>query len=69
VFSAGQLAEIHQVSLARVICDNSDEINQVQVDVFRRAEYPHGYTTCDSDNIPYMDLKQWAHCCHGNDML
>ena len=66
VFTQAQLSELRQASLARVICDNSDDINQIQPDVFKRAKYPDGMVTCDSEKIPYIDLKLWAHCCYGN---
>ena len=65
MFTDAQLSEIRLTSLARVICDNADDINQIQPDVFKLAKFPDDMVTCDSDKIPYMDLKVWAHCCHG----
>ncbi|XP_014396031.1 PREDICTED: LOW QUALITY PROTEIN: peroxidasin homolog, partial [Myotis brandtii] len=61
VFSPAQLTQIKQTSLARVLCDNSDNITRVQRDVFRVAEYPHGYSSCD--DIPRVDLRVWQDCC------
>lgn len=66
VFSPAQLTEIRQSSLARVLCDNSDGILQVQRDVFVNARFPQDYEECeDEERIPRVDLKVWAHCCYG----
>ena len=43
VFTPAQLTQIKQSSLARIVCDNADNITRVQRDVFRVAEFPHGY--------------------------
>lgn len=64
MFSPAQLTQIKQTSLARILCDNSDNITRVQRDVFRVAEYPHGYSSCD--DIPRVDLRVWQDCCEGN---
>ncbi|XP_062045579.1 probable oxidoreductase PXDNL [Lepus europaeus] len=61
VFTPAQLTQLKQVSLARVLCDNGDDIQQVQADVFVRAEYPQGYLSCS--DIPKMDLQVWQDCC------
>ncbi|XP_054834176.1 peroxidasin homolog isoform X1 [Eublepharis macularius] len=61
VFSPPQLTQIKQTSLARILCDNSDNITKVQRDVFRVAEFPHGYGSCDE--IPKVDLRMWQDCC------
>ncbi|XP_018121404.1 peroxidasin isoform X2 [Xenopus laevis] len=61
VFTAAQLTQIKQSSLARILCDNGDNITKVQHDVFRVAEFPHGYISCK--NIPKMDLRVWQDCC------
>lgn len=63
VFSPAQLTQIKQVSLARILCDNGDNITRVQRDVFRVAEFPHGYGSCDE--IPKVDLRMWQDCCEG----
>lgn len=63
VFSPAQLTQIRQTSLARILCDNSDNITRVQRDVFRVAEFPHGYSSCD--DIPRVDLRVWQDCCEG----
>ncbi|XP_004642396.2 peroxidasin homolog [Octodon degus] len=61
VFSPAQLTQIKQTSLARILCDNSDNITRVQGDVFRVAEFPHGYSSCE--DIPRVDLRMWQDCC------
>uniref|UniRef100_H2S2E8 Peroxidasin n=1 Tax=Takifugu rubripes TaxID=31033 RepID=H2S2E8_TAKRU len=61
VFSPAQLTQLKQASLARVLCDNGDNITRVQQDVFQVAEPPHGYSSCD--DIPKIDLRMWQDCC------
>ncbi|XP_038627579.1 peroxidasin homolog [Tachyglossus aculeatus] len=61
VFSPAQLTQIKQTSLARILCDNGDNITRVQRDVFTVAEFPHGYGSCDE--IPKVDLRMWQDCC------
>ncbi len=62
-FSPAQLTQLKQASLARVLCDNSDNITRVQSDVFSVAVFPHGYGSCD--DIPKIDLRMWQDCCEG----
>nr|XP_020665436.1 peroxidasin homolog [Pogona vitticeps] len=61
MFTPAQLTQIKQASLARIICDNSDHIQQLQKDVFRVAPYPQGMVSCDE--IPQVDLRMWQDCC------
>ncbi|KAJ6665741.1 hypothetical protein lerEdw1_002111 [Lerista edwardsae] len=61
VFTPVQLTQIRQASLARIICDNSDHIRQLQKDVFRVAPYPQGMVGCDE--LPEVDLRMWQDCC------
>ncbi|XP_043916356.1 peroxidasin homolog [Protopterus annectens] len=61
VFSPGQLTQLKQASLARILCDNGDNIRHVQSDVFLMASYPHGYVNCKE--IPKIDLRLWQDCC------
>ncbi|KAM9165644.1 LOW QUALITY PROTEIN: putative oxidoreductase PXDNL [Pangshura tecta] len=61
VFTMAQLTQLKQASLARVICDNGDNIQQVQPDVFLKADYPQGYMSCSE--IPKIDLRLWQDCC------
>lgn len=61
VFRAEQLAQIKETSLARILCDNGDNITRVQPNVFLLPEGSNGYVSCDS--IPYVDLSVWSDCC------
>lgn len=62
VFRAEQLAQIQQVSLARILCDNGDNITRVQPNVFLLPEASRNdFVSCDE--IPYIDLSAWSDCC------
>lgn len=63
VFTPAQVTQIKQTSLARIICDNSDHVRQLQRDVFRVASYPQGMVNCEE--IPAVDLRMWQDCCEG----
>uniref|UniRef100_W5MFK7 Peroxidasin like n=1 Tax=Lepisosteus oculatus TaxID=7918 RepID=W5MFK7_LEPOC len=63
VFSPSQVTQLQQVSLARVLCDNGDNIKEVQSDVFLKADYPQEYKSCEE--IPKIDLRMWQDCCEG----
>uniref|UniRef100_A0A646QJ96 Chorion peroxidase n=1 Tax=Hemiscolopendra marginata TaxID=943146 RepID=A0A646QJ96_9MYRI len=58
-FSEAQLAEIRQVSLARVLCDNSDDVKSIQPLVFLKPDELNKKTPCTSTSIPFMDLTKW----------
>ena len=62
-FDHSQLVEIRQTTLARVLCDNGDNIDRVQPDAFLRATHPTGYVNCSS--IPRMALRMWKDCDEG----
>ncbi|XP_052775467.1 peroxidasin homolog isoform X2 [Mya arenaria] len=61
VFKPDQVVQLRQSSLARVICDNSDAITQVQRDVFSMVTSRDEYLSCR--DIPQVDLKMWSDCC------
>ncbi|KAM5298287.1 LOW QUALITY PROTEIN: putative oxidoreductase PXDNL [Ctenodactylus gundi] len=63
VFTPAQLTQLKQVSLGRVLCDNGDNIQQVQADVFVKAQYPQDFLSCSE--VPKMDLRLWQDCCEG----
>jgi len=67
VFSTEQLIQIQQSSLASVICENTDTIKKVQLNVFKQAEADAGYKSCD--DIPKIDLRMWTDCCEGEMFL
>ncbi|XP_076248599.1 peroxidasin [Calliopsis andreniformis] len=62
-FKPEQLAQIRQTSLARILCDNGDNINRVQPNVFLLPEGDNRFVTCDE--LPYVDLRVWSDCCDG----
>ncbi|XP_028406279.1 peroxidasin-like isoform X2 [Dendronephthya gigantea] len=64
VFEPAQLTQIKRVTLARVLCDNGDNITQAQPDVFLRVNHISGYTSCSSK--PSIDLRLWKECCSEN---
>ncbi|XP_046655289.1 peroxidasin-like [Daphnia pulicaria] len=58
-FTAKQLVEIKKVSLARIICDNSDgTVTQVQPQAFRTPTGTNMPIPCGS--IPQMDFEKYA---------
>ncbi|KAG5329266.1 PXDN protein, partial [Acromyrmex charruanus] len=61
VFRAEQLVQIQQVSLARILCDNGDNITRIQPNVFLLPESRNDFVSCDE--IPYVDLNAWSDCC------
>ncbi|XP_050587416.1 peroxidasin homolog isoform X1 [Bombus affinis] len=63
VFKPEQLAQIKQTSLARILCDNGDNINRIQPNVFLLPEGDNKFVTCNE--IPYVDLRVWSECCDG----
>lgn len=63
VFKPEQLTEIKQSSLARVLCDNGDDIRDVTQNVFVLPRKQGGYLPCTK--IPQIDLRFWTECSHG----
>ncbi|CAG9821890.1 unnamed protein product [Phaedon cochleariae] len=60
VFKPEQLSQIKQYTLARVLCDNGDNITKVSKDVFRLPELQGGYSDCEA--VPRVDLSFWFEC-------
>ncbi|XP_033217357.1 peroxidase-like isoform X2 [Belonocnema kinseyi] len=60
-FTPDQLANIQNVTLARVFCDNGDKISQMQRNVFLKPELGNELNSCnDFEAIPSVDLFAWA---------
>ena len=57
VFTPAQIIQLERHSLGRVLCDSGDDIQHVQSDVFKRADWPGGYKNCD--DILGMNLEEW----------
>ncbi|XP_053313343.1 eosinophil peroxidase-like [Spea bombifrons] len=56
VFTTAQKKSIEQVTLARVICDNTN-IKEVPRNVFMGNDYPRDFVNCSK--IPALDLSPW----------
>ncbi|KAM3725264.1 Heme peroxidase [Dirofilaria immitis] len=60
-FTLEQLGEIRRTTLARIICDNSQGINEIQPNVFTLADiYGNCPMHCNSTIIDTIDLTQWV---------
>ncbi|XP_025414853.1 peroxidasin homolog [Sipha flava] len=60
-FSPAKLTQIKQTSLARVLCDNGDNITLISKDVFKLPELQSPkLLPCKS--IPSIDLRLWFEC-------
>ncbi|XP_078600462.1 thyroid peroxidase-like [Branchiostoma floridae x Branchiostoma japonicum] len=56
-FSQRQLGEVRKVTLARVLCDNTDDTSSMQRHVFELPGPGNRRVSCAS--IPQMDLSAW----------
>ena len=67
VFKPSQLTELRQTSLARVLCDNGDDLQDITKNVFilQNEQTPSGFVKCNSDEIPRVNLLPWTECCRG----
>ncbi|XP_076162998.1 salivary peroxidase/catechol oxidase isoform X2 [Ptiloglossa arizonensis] len=60
-FTPEQLAEIHNVTLARIFCNNGNNITHMQPNVFLRTQVGNELKSCtDFEAIPSVDLFAWA---------
>lgn len=66
IFKPEQLSQIKQTSLARVLCDNGDNITRITEDVFTLPSLQGGYRECKE--IPMISLRTWTDCsdCSGH---
>ena len=55
VFTQAQLDQIRRGSIARILCDNSDAVPQVQVNAFLLGSR----TFCSLPTIPRLDFQPW----------
>ncbi|XP_051891922.1 myeloperoxidase-like [Pristis pectinata] len=62
VFTDSQQQALKQISLSRVICDNT-RIEEVPRDAFRFRTYPEGYVRCTQ--ISQVDLSAWKENVEG----
>lgn len=59
-FNEEQREQLEKSSLARVLCDNGDNITKVTQNVFLLPKVQNGYISCDT--LPEMDLRYWQDC-------
>uniref|UniRef100_T1IMR5 Peroxidase n=1 Tax=Strigamia maritima TaxID=126957 RepID=T1IMR5_STRMM len=57
-FNTDQLQEIRKVSLARIICDTTEDLQRIQSQVMRVAGPGNSIIPCQ--NLPSMDLRAWT---------
>lgn len=60
IFTEDQLDQIKQTSLARVLCDNGDNIDTISENVFLVPDEQGGLVSCE--DIPSIDLRFWMSC-------
>nr|XP_049708336.1 peroxidasin [Helicoverpa armigera] len=60
VFKPDQLRQLKETSLARILCDNGDNIDTIGENVFLLPEVQDGLISCE--DLPSMDLRFWADC-------
>lgn len=65
-FKPEQLQQIKATSLARILCDNGDNIDTIGENVFLLPEVQDGLVACD--DLPSIDFRFWADCesCDGD---
>lgn len=60
-FKSEQLEQIKLTTLARILCDNGDNITRIQRDIFHLPSGDNPIISCDE--IPELDLRLWNECC------
>ena len=59
-FTLEQLAEIRRAKLSRILCDNSDELESVQVYAMVLPDHEiNPRVPCKSGVLPRIDLTKW----------
>ncbi|XP_042207308.1 peroxidase-like [Homarus americanus] len=60
-FTPQQLREVRKVTLSRVLCDNLDDVDQLQPNLFRppTENGRNVLQSCQGPNIPTMNLTAW----------
>lgn len=60
MFKPVQLEQIKKTSLARVLCDNGDNIDTIGENVFLLPDVQDGLISCE--DLPSIDLRFWVDC-------
>ncbi|KAK7601754.1 hypothetical protein V9T40_009195 [Parthenolecanium corni] len=58
-FTEDQLEQIRRTSLARIFCDNSNNITQMQRDIFTPPSPSNELILCRETSIPFVNLNFW----------
>uniref|UniRef100_V5I8I5 Peroxidase n=1 Tax=Anoplophora glabripennis TaxID=217634 RepID=V5I8I5_ANOGL len=58
-FSVAQLNEIKKVTLARIFCDNGNNITSMQRDAFEKVNTRNNLVSCEGEDIPRLSLSLW----------
>lgn len=64
-FTPSQVAQLQRASLARILCDNSDNMTHVPRDAFKRPSAIKDYVDCQT--IPRIELGPWKECRYASD--
>ncbi len=65
MFTTEQLNELKKTNLAQIICENADNIEFIQKNVFLNAKFPEEMIRCSQlDQV--FSLKPWKNCCQDN---
>ncbi|CAI6375940.1 unnamed protein product [Macrosiphum euphorbiae] len=59
IFNEYQLTEIRKVTLARIFCDNSNNVTMMQKKVFLTPEMAD-LQLCSSQLIPKININHWS---------
>ncbi|XP_026500801.2 peroxidasin [Vanessa tameamea] len=59
-FKPDQLRQIKKANLARILCDNGDNIDTIGENVFLLPEVQDGLISCE--DLPSIDLRFWTDC-------
>lgn len=54
-----QLKEIRKTTLARVLCDNGDAMDAIQLKSMEIVSESNHRKRCAGDDIPRMDISSW----------
>jgi len=66
-FTLEQLAEIRKMKLSRVLCDNSDDIDNIQVYAMVLPDHEiNPRVPCKSGVLPKLDLSKWRDASYHN---
>lgn len=63
-FTSEQITELKRTSLAKIICENGDQIEHIQKDPFLNAKFPNEMLRCSE--IRDISLEPWRNCCQNN---